>query len=272
MISRCGNAGARCGAARLARLFCRAYQGDPMRLFAVIMFGLMTAALQPGAGDHRLDPGLRDAELHFLQSPRHDPVRCRLQGVRPRQHGHLQHVVHAQGRPLSGSASWFGADGVSTVFWHRNDSHGSIIEGMAGRGVLWNGYARSRSVPGVMLSLRSLADGRQCKTFELVGFAERGPLRLPALPPRGDRDHLRLRRVDADPARRRPAARRHRGPGLRPSAQEGERSPPFKEKRAERSQLRARGRASPSVGTSDEAVELPREVIQAGANVLGSSA
>jgi hypothetical protein len=29
---------------RASRLFCRAYQGDPMRLFAVIMFGLMTAA------------------------------------------------------------------------------------------------------------------------------------------------------------------------------------------------------------------------------------
>jgi hypothetical protein len=43
-IFRSGNAGARCGAARLARLFCRASQGDPMRLLAVIMFGLMTAA------------------------------------------------------------------------------------------------------------------------------------------------------------------------------------------------------------------------------------
>jgi len=116
------------------------------------------------------------------------------------------------------------------VSWHRNDSHGLIIERKAGRGVLWNGYARSRSVPGVMLALRGLADGGQCETFELVGFAKRGPLRVPALPPRGDCDHLRLRRVDADPARRCPAARRHRGLGSGPARKRASVARPFKGK------------------------------------------
>ncbi len=63
----------------------------PCALLAVLVLALMTASLQSGAGHHRLDRVLSAAELQLLQSSRHEPVRQRLQVVRPRHHGHLHH-------------------------------------------------------------------------------------------------------------------------------------------------------------------------------------